>query len=228
MAEAPSSDVEKPPPARAKTVPIIERRQQRNGPAQTEPSSAHGCRPCARGPALSGQDGGVTTSSPDTRTDVLIGQLARAELLVALDAAGVQLNAHARTLLDDVDLDEAAGRRLILTEITLAELGLGGGASLSQVFAGATRRGLGMCPVATAPYLRLAWTGQAASTDPVLSRGRAPDGAVTVGSTPLTDDEGYPKGFYLRVVDGVSWLRGYRCDDEHLWSPTDRFLFEQR
>ncbi|WP_343035696.1 hypothetical protein [Isoptericola sediminis] len=169
----------------------------------------------------------MTTSEPGTRTDVLIGRLARAELLAAMDVAGVRLNVHARRLLDDIDLDEAAGRRLTLLEVSVAELGLGGGASLSEVFAAATRRGLGLCPAATAPYLRLAWTGQAASTDLVLSRGRAPDGAVTVASAPLTDDDEYPKGFYLRVVDGISWLRGYRCDDEHLWSPTDRFLFAQ-
>ncbi|WP_402463868.1 hypothetical protein [Isoptericola aurantiacus] len=97
----------------------------------------------------------MTTSEPGTRTDVLIGRLARAKLLAALDDAGVQLNVHARTLLDDVDLDEAAGRRLTLTEVSAAELGLGGGASLSEVFAAATQRGLGLCPAATAPYLSL-------------------------------------------------------------------------
>ena len=36
-------------------------------------------------------------------------------------------------------------------------------------------------------------------------------------SVPLRADHDYPKGFYLRVVDGVTWLRGYRCDDEYVW-----------
>ena len=44
-------------------------------------------------------------------------------------------------------------------------------------------------------------------------------------SVPL--DEGYetPRGFYLRRIDGVLWLRGYRADAAHLWSPEDVFVF---
>ncbi len=41
----------------------------------------------------------------------------------------------------------------------------------------------------------------------------------------LRDD--YPKGFYLRVVDGRAWLRGYRCDDEYDFDPADRFVFRR-
>ena len=45
-------------------------------------------------------------------------------------------------------------------------------------------------------------------------------------SDALSRDDEYPKGFYLRVVDGRAWLRGYRCDDGHSWSPDDRFIFQ--
>jgi hypothetical protein len=41
----------------------------------------------------------------------------------------------------------------------------------------------------------------------------------------LSDDDEYPKGFYLRVVEDVRWLRGYVGDDTHIWSPTDQFAF---
>ena len=175
-----------------------------------------------------GRDTGAMPVAP--RPDpvhVVVGGLPREELLAALHAAGVRLNAHARTLLADIDVAAAAERRLTLVETSVAALGLTDGASLSQVFAAARQAGLDRCPPATAPYLRLAWTGQVTSADLVLSRGRAPDGAVTVASPTLSDDDHYPKGFYLRVVDAEPWLRGYRCDDEHVWSPADRFVFRQ-
>ena len=41
----------------------------------------------------------------------------------------------------------------------------------------------------------------------------------------LSDDDEVPKGFYLRRIEGVLWLRGYRAGAEHVWSPDDRLLF---
>ncbi|MGO1200370.1 MAG: hypothetical protein ACTMKY_10790 [Dermabacteraceae bacterium] len=67
--------------------------------------------------------------------------------------------------------------------------------------------------------MRLALTSQTAAPDSVLSAGRAPRGALHVLSAPLSEDHEYPKGFYLRRVDGVSWLRGYCCDDEYCLPP---------
>jgi hypothetical protein len=48
---------------------------------------------------------------------------------------------------------------------------------------------------------------------------------VKVASAPLSDDATFPKGFYLRVVDGTQWLRGFRCDDEYRFAPDDTFAF---
>ncbi|WP_171027542.1 hypothetical protein [Pseudarthrobacter sp. NamE2] len=42
----------------------------------------------------------------------------------------------------------------------------------------------------------------------------------------ISQDDEYPKGFYLRVVDGQKWLRGYQYDDEYIWSPNGRFTFQ--
>ena len=42
---------------------------------------------------------------------------------------------------------------------------------------------------------------------------------------PLDDTDETPKGFYLRRIDGVPWLRGYWSWPGHLWSPEDRRLF---
>ncbi len=107
----------------------------------------------------------------------------------------------------------------------MAELGLPDGGSLSQILEAAQQQNLLLCPADTGPYLRLALDEQATSPDSVMSSGRAPTGSLTVASAPLTEDDEYPKGFYLRVVDDQPWLRGYRCDDEHVWSSDDRFVF---
>jgi hypothetical protein len=50
---------------------------------------------------------------------------------------------------------------------------------------------------------------------------RAPFGAITVASTPLDDCDETPKGFDLRRMDGVLWLRGYWSWPGHIWNPED-------
>ena len=96
-----------------------------------------------------------------------------------------------------------------IVERTVGGLGFPDGATLSQLFEAAAEHGLRPCPPATGPHLRLSTLGQEAAPDSIMSNGRAPSGSVTIASTPLRDDDEYPKGFYLRVVDGVPWLRGY-------------------
>lgn len=159
--------------------------------------------------------------------EVQVGGLAREELRAALQARGVALNAHAETLLAHPVFDDRAGEPIVVVARTVAVLGEPDGATLPGVFAAAAAQGLRLCPPDTGPYLRLALTEQADSTDSVLSAGRAPADAITVASPPLDDDVDYPKGFYLRVVDGRPWLRGYRCDDLHVFAPSDRFAFRQ-
>jgi hypothetical protein len=46
-----------------------------------------------------------------------------------------------------------------------------------------------------------------------------------VASSPLDDADETPRGFYLRRVEGVPWLRGYRSGPGHVWSPEDLFVF---
>jgi hypothetical protein len=160
------------------------------------------------------------------RLQMWVGGLSLRQLMSSLSSRGVLLNVHAETLLEDVVFDEQPCRPVVVTERTVAELGLPNGATLAQIFEAAQQQGLLLCPLDTAPYLRLALNEQAASRDSVMSSGRAPDGALTVVSEALSKDNAYPKGFYLRVVDGQAWLRGYRCDDEYVWSPNDRLIFQ--
>lgn len=160
------------------------------------------------------------------RLQVWVGGLSRRELMSRLSSRGILTNPHAETLLERVDFDDRASRPVMVTERTVAELGLLSGARLSQIFEVAQQQGLLLCPVDTGPYLRMALKEQEASRDSVMSSGQAPDGGLTVAAEALSKDDEYPKGFYLRVVDGQAWLRGYRCDDEHTWSPDDRFIFQ--
>ncbi len=159
------------------------------------------------------------------RSQLTVGGLSRAQLLERLRSNGVRLNAHAETLLATDEFAQRPARSILLAERTVTQLGFPDGAPLSRIFEAARRDGYSLCPVDTAPYLRLEARGQPTSTGSVTSTGRAPDGALTVASDLLSDDDAYPKGFYLRTVGDEPWLRGYRCDDEHIWSPEDRFVF---
>lgn len=156
-----------------------------------------------------------------------VAGLPRAQLVDALHLAGVRWNPHAETLLSHAMFDDVCPATLRIVDRTVADLGLVTGGTLSQVFTAAQEQGLGLCPPQTAPYLRLAWTAQAESADAILSAGRSPDAALTIAAPVLTDDAEVPKGFYLRVVDGQQWLRGYRCDNLYRFGPTDRFAFQQ-
>lgn len=158
--------------------------------------------------------------------DVVVGGLSRAELLSALDVAGVHLNAYAETLLaGPVFAARTSSRQVCLAQRSVVDLGLTGGGSLSQVHRAAQEQGLLLCPPETAPYLRLALAEQDSAPDSLVSAGKAPTGSLTVATPVDTTDDDEPTGFYLRVMDGEPWLRGFRCDDAHLWSPEDRFVF---
>lgn len=158
--------------------------------------------------------------------NVNVGGLSRQQLMERLASDGVLLNAHAETLIGGPAFDDGVASEMVsITERSVVDLGLVDGASLSQIYARAEAKGLRLCPPATGPYLRLAMGEQASAPDALLSSGRAPSGSLTVASRAMWADDEWPKGFYLRVIEGQSWLRGYRCDDEHIWSPDDRFAF---
>lgn len=160
--------------------------------------------------------------------EVTVGGLSRHDLKSELSSRQIHLNAQAQILLDDAVFDDANTQHVITVVVrNVSDLGLPHGATLSQIFDAAQGLGLKLCPPTSGPYLRLAVTKQEGSTDPVMSRGRAPEGSYTVAAQTLRDDDEYPKGFYLRVVNGQSWLRAYRCDDTHIWSPDDQFIFRQ-
>jgi hypothetical protein len=156
---------------------------------------------------------------------IRVGGQSRTEVLTSLWDVGVQLNANAETLLAHSAFDNPVGQTIRVVERTVEQLGLEKGAVQSLVFAAARSQGLELCPLVTGPYLRLALMDQANAPDSILSAGRGPTGAIHIASEPVSEDAQYPKGFYIRVVDGQAWLRGYRCDDTYVWAPGQRLAF---
>jgi len=157
---------------------------------------------------------------------IAVGGLERSELLQRMDQAGVQLNDYAKMLLAHRVFDEVVPvQELTVVSRNLQQLDLDAGATLPQIFDRAISHGLQLCSPITGPYLRLAYLAQSTSSDSVLSAGKSPVDSLTIASSALGDEE-FPRGFYLRVVDGVPWLRGYRCDDTHGFSLDDTFIFQ--
>lgn len=155
---------------------------------------------------------------------LVVGGLSRDALRDALAAQGVALNSYAEMLLQQSAFDDRTEQTVRVTRRSVAELGLPEGGTLPQIRAATAAAGLLPCPLQTGPSLRLAMTDQEQAPDAVLSAGRVPTGALHVLSAPLSADHEVPKGFYLRVVDGTVWLRGYRCDDEYVLPPESQLV----
>ncbi|MFD1376867.1 hypothetical protein [Glutamicibacter sp. NPDC090743] len=159
---------------------------------------------------------------------IAVGGLERGELLQRMVLAGVQLNDYAKMLLAHRIFNEVVpANNLPLISRNLQQLGLDAGATLPRIFERAVSRGMQLCPAMTGPYLRLDFLDQASSSHSVLSDGKKPADSLTVASAAPGNQE-FPRGFYLRMVDGVPWLRGYRCDDAHGFTLDDTFIFQSR
>lgn len=119
-------------------------------------------------------------------------------------------------------------RVIEIAPVSVGELGFREGATRARLAARAAESGLLECPLELGPHLRLQFQDQAeAATGGRPEGGGAPPGSVTVMSAPLDDAEATPSGFYLRRVDGASWLRGYRSSPDHVWRPGDVLVFSR-
>ena len=122
---------------------------------------------------------------------------------------GIQINHYAEEYFAHPAFITEEAEDITVRILSLRGLGFAEGATLPQIF--------------SRLFLRLAWKEQPASLDAVLSRHAAPDAAVTVLSEPLEKDDAFPKGLYLRNVEGTLWLRGYICDAEYCFPPDAMF-----
>lgn len=158
---------------------------------------------------------------------VHVGGLDRTELLRALRARDVRVNEAAAALFEDPRFRPESRERLVGIALrAVAALGFAAGATHAQILARALESGLAECPLELGPHLRLQYLQRLeAAHEASPSRGQAPPGSITVMSPPLDDRDETPKGFYLRRVDGVSWLRGYWSSPGHVWAPGDLLVF---
>lgn len=164
-----------------------------------------------------------------TRT-VYVGGVTKAELLEDLQRHAIFMNESAERLFASELFTTAPTRSSVPTvELRVRDLGFRHGATFAEMMASAHTFDLGLCPLELEPHLRLQYRDQPEGYwgQPVR-RHQAPCGAITIASTPLTDDDDVPKGFYLRRIKGELWLRGYRSWPGHVWEPDDRFVFCQK
>lgn len=161
------------------------------------------------------------------RRIVRIGGLPKQELRSRLRSTDIGLN-HAAELLFQDD------RFVTLSEVTFLEtvqvcakdFGLREGGTFAEIVERAASHRLAMCPLELGPHLRLQFTDQPEGFvgHPSTSNG-APPGSIIVASPPLDENGDTPRGFYLRRINGILWLRGYRASPDHVFTEHDLFLF---
>ncbi len=176
----------------------------------------------------------MTTQSPHNfqrswpaERAVTLGGRAKPELREQLRQASVSLNKYAEELFaSELFIVSETCYSLNIVETSVESLGFPQGASMPEIQSKAANSGLGLCPLELGPCLRLEYRDQPEGKMEQLARtAQAPTGSITVVSASLVEDDAFPKGFYLRRIDGVLWLRGYRSSPIHRWSSNDRLVF---
>jgi hypothetical protein len=158
---------------------------------------------------------------------VRVGGMSKHELLSELLKSGIELNEAGQALFaHDQFTTSKAASSIKTVELSVANLGYAQGATTPRIHERAVELGLSLCPLELGPCLRLQYRDQPEGCiGHPPSQHKAPSGSLTVASRELTDDDETPKGFYLRRIEGVLWLRGYWCRPEHVWSPEDCLVF---
>jgi hypothetical protein len=171
----------------------------------------------------------IYPNCPTTIRMVEIGGLTKLQILQKLKKHSVLLNKYAEKLFAD-DKFTVLGRiySVKTVELKVRDLGFSEGATIPQLYKKANQLDLKLCPLELGPYLRLKYLDQPEGYLGKPSwKNRSPYGAIKVATEILSDDVNFPKGFYLRKIEGVLWLRGYIADDLHVLDPDDHIIFCQ-
>ncbi len=161
-----------------------------------------------------------------TRT-LEIGGLTKSQLIRKMQQQSISMNEYAKRLFADEKFTTSDTKySLQIVKIAVEDLDFSDGATLSQIFKKASELGLELCPLEVGPHLRLEYLEQPEgdSRNPSHQH-QAPSGSITIASEIISKDDYFPKGFYLRKINDVLWLRGYIADDLHVWNPNDQFIF---
>ena len=149
--------------------------------------------------------------------------------ILTLKERGILTNRYAETYILHPCFSAGGSGEMTAVIVSLEELGLELGASLDELFRHIEGTQFAPCPPDPGLFLRLAWTEQRQSRNSILSGMHSlPDQAVTVLSEILEKDDAFPKGLYLRKVDGKLWLRGYVCDSVYRFPNDALFALELR
>lgn len=150
--------------------------------------------------------------------------LSKSDLSARLQSHSIMLNKYADILFNsDLFVPSSEESSATVIELSIIDLGFRDGANLREIQQKGKELGLHECPVELGPYFRLQYLDQIEEYE--STKNKAPAGSITVISKILLDDDEFPKGFYLRKIDGKLWLRGYICSMDYHWNPSDRLAF---
>lgn len=178
---------------------------------------------------MSNENGKIYPDCPFIIRTVEVGGLTKSQLIQKLQQCSILMNEYGERLFaDDKFTTSDIKYSLKTVELSVGDLGFPEGATMAQIFKKARDLDLELCPLELGPYLRLGYLDQPEDySEKSLRQHQAPSGSITIASEIPTEDEDFPKGFYLRRINGVLWLRGYRADHLHVWNPDDHFIFCQ-
>jgi hypothetical protein len=139
------------------------------------------------------------------------------------------LNRYAELIFDcDSFTTSTKKSRVSTIELDVQGLGFPQGATFADILAKASTIGLGYCPLELGAHIRLQYVDQPeGATGQAARPHQTPPGAIIIVSEPLKEEDDFPRGFYLRRIDGVLWLRGYCAPTEHMHARDEHFLFRE-
>ncbi|CAI2766231.1 hypothetical protein [Flavobacterium collinsii] len=171
----------------------------------------------------------MNSSNSNLKNELTIeyGGFSKEDLLQKLKESTIMLNEFAEIIFSNKAFKTSKKKKLIsIKEISINELGFPNGATIPEIKECLKKFELSECPLEAAPYLRLELLNQEEITASEHQKNKAPLGSLTIFTHPISKDDSFPKGFYLRKMNDQLWLRGYTCSLDFVWNPDDRFIFK--
>lgn len=149
--------------------------------------------------------------------------LSKQKLLAKLAALNIGINKYAEQIFDHPNYNyENGASQISIAKTTLHELGLQNGGNFQQISTAMQANNFDYCPIEFAPYIRMHFMEQDAATK--ATQNIHPPDSYLIFSAPLQADENFPKGFYIRNIEGKLWLRAYTCSDDYCWDAESEII----